>query len=321
MHLFCAQIIPDRNRRQRILKQKAYNYLTRRAKLNPVGFNEKILHRMAFDRNPLFKTLSDKIEVRRFVEERVGANLLIPIYTICNSPDQIVWGKLPEEFVCKVSHGSGGLIGVYQGVEKESALPLDLRSLSWQRYWVNPNKFIPTSAEAMLNKWLDSSYEWVPGCSPEWGYSGLEPRIVIEELLMGPDAKIAIQIQFYVFDGKVKLIRRAGTNSDGKRTMNYYSPNWQSLSVRLLGGSNNIQAENPQPKPIELSSMISIAEALGEALDFVRVDLYDLGTDIRFGEMTLYPSAGEGYWMPHEFNFELGAHWKIESKFAEYVSK
>ena len=103
--------------------------------------------------------------------------------------------------------------------------------------------------------------------------------------------------------------------------MNYYSPNWQSLSVRLLGGSNNIQAENPQPKPIELSSMISIAEALGEALDFVRVDLYDLGTDIRFGEMTLYPSAGEGYWMPHEFNFELGAHWKMESKFAEYVSK
>ena len=319
-YLFCSQVIPNRERQQRFLKQNAYNYLQRRAQQNPLGFNEKILYRMAFDRNPLFKTLSDKIEVRNFVEDRVGANLLIPVYAICDSPDQINWGKLPEEFVCKVSHGSGGLIGVYKNVEIDSALPLNLKALSWQRYWVNPERFIPSNAEAMLKKWLGLSYEWIPGCSPEWGYAGLQPRIIVEELLMGQDSKIAIQIQLYVFDGKVELIRSAGTNSYGKRTMNYYSKEWQSLSIQLLAGSRNAQAENSQPRPINLASMISVAEILGKGLDFVRVDLYDLDTDIRFGEMTLYPSAGEGCWMPRNFNFELGTHWKIPSHFAADIS-
>ena len=319
VYLFCSRIIPNRERRQRFLKQNAYNYLQRRAQQNPHGFNEKILYRMAFDRNPLFKILSDKIEVRKFVEDRVGVNLLTPVYTICDSPDQINWEKLPEEFVCKVSHGSGGLIGVYKDVEIKSALPLNLKALSWQRYWVNPERFIPSSAEAMLKKWLRSSYEWTPGCSPEWGYAGLHPRIIVEKLLMGQNSKIAKQIQLYVFDGKVGLIRSAGTNSYGARTMNYYSKEWQRLSIQLLGGSRSAQAENFQPKPVNLAFMISVAEILGKGLDFVRVDLYDLGTDIRFGEMTLYPSAGEGCWMPSNFNFELGAHWKITPHFAEDI--
>jgi hypothetical protein len=317
---FYAQIFFLGDKREVFLRQSSYLYLKKRAESNPINFNKKILHRMAFDRNPLFPTLTDKIAVRNYVEERVGTNLLIPALAICDSVSHLNWQQLPREFVCKVSHGSGGLIGVDKNVDKDSELPVETRRLSWQRYWVNPERFNPASAEAMLKKWLSVSYEWVPGRSPEWAYAGLRPRIIVEELLIGPDSKISTQTQFYVFDGKVKLILNAGRNNDGKRTMNFYSLDWQNLPVWFFGGSKFEQAENPQPKPLNLSSMISIAECLGEGLDFVRVDLYDLGTEIRFGEMTLYPSAGEPFLHPHNFNLELGMHWKLERGFAEYGS-
>lgn len=321
LHLLYARVNIQSDNRKAFLKQNSYDYLSRRTKQNPIGFDEKILYRMAFDRNPLFPILSDKIEVRSYVEKRVGENLLIPVFAICDSPEKLIWREFPQEFVCKVSHGSGGLIGVYHDVEIGVELPVEISKLGWQRYWVNPESFNPTSAEAMLRKWLSLSYEWVPGRSPEWGYSGLKPRVIVEELLLDPDSKNAIQIQFYVFDGKVKLIRKGVKSTDGTKDMHFYSTDWHRLAVKFSDGSKFTRVDDPQPKPENLSSMISIAERLGESLDFVRVDLYDLGSDIRFGEMTIYPSAGEPSLRPQSFNNELGDCWTIDTRFLEHGTK
>jgi hypothetical protein len=310
-YLLCARLYFTSDDPQAFLKQKSYNYLRRRAKRNPIGFDEKVLHRMAFDRNPLLHILSDKIEVRRYVEERVGEKLLIPVFAICDSPQKLNWQELPQEFVCKVSHGSGGLIGVYKDVEIDSELPVEISRLGWQRYWVNPESFNPSSAEVMLKKWLSLSYEWAPGRSPEWGYAGLKPRVIVEELLLRPNSKIATQIQFYVFDGKVKLIRKNVRSINGTKDMQFYTIRWDRLPIEFLDGVKYIRLEDPQPKPENLSSMISIAECLGEGLDFARVDLYDLGSDIRFGEMTMYPSGGSVSFGPQNFNIELGNCWKL----------
>ena len=38
--------------------------------------------------------------------------------------------------------------------------------------------------------------------------------------------------------------------------------------------------------------MIEIAERLGEGVDFVRVDLYDVDGRVVFGELTNYPAGG-----------------------------
>jgi hypothetical protein len=320
-YLFYARLNIKSENRQAFLKQHSYSYLSRRTKRNPIGFDEKVLYRMAFDRNPLFPVLSDKVEVRSYVEKRVGANLLIPVFAVCDSPENLTWQEFPPEFVCKVSHGSGGLIGVYKGVEISSELPTEIGRLGWQRYWVSPERFNPTSAEAMLKKWLSLNYEWVPGRSPEWGYAGLNPRIIVEELLIGTDSKIATQIQFFVFNGKVKLIRKGVRSVNGTKDMHFYSIEWELLPVEFFDGSKFSRIDIPQPKPEKLSSMISIAECLGEGLDFVRVDLYDLGSVVRFGEMTIYPSAGEYSLRPRDFNDELGNCWTLDTKFFEYSSK
>jgi hypothetical protein len=317
-HLLYALFNFTSDDRQAFLRQESYNYLRRRAKRNPISFDEKVIHRMAFDRNPLFPILSDKIGVRSYVEERVGEKLLIPVLAICDSQEKLNWQQFPQEFVCKVSHGSGGLIGVYKDVEIDSELPVEVGRLGWGQYWVNPESFNSSRAETMLKKWLSLSYEWIPGASPEWAYAGLKPRVIVEELLLRPDSKKATQIQFFTFDGKVKLIRRMVRSTDGTKDMQIYTVDWDRLPIKFIDGSRYIRSEDPQPKPEKLSSMISIAECLGEGLDFARVDLYDLGSDIRFGEMTMYPSGGNTFFLPRNFNFELGNCWTLNSSFFEY---
>lgn len=68
-------------------------------------------------------------------------------------------------------------------------------------------------------------------------------------------------------------------------------------------------------RPGNLLEMIKVASALGEGIDFVRVDLYDSTKGILLGEMTIYPEGG-GVDSPTTcpiFNNWLGSHWKLPS--------
>lgn len=57
--------------------------------------------------------------------------------------------------------------------------------------------------------------------------------------------------------------------------------------------------------------MISIAEQLAGDIDFVRVDLYDAGERIVFGELTNYPWGGIPIWNP-AFDEWLGSWWHLD---------
>lgn len=45
------------------------------------------------------------------------------------------------------------------------------------------------------------------------------------------------------------------------------------------------------PQPMEIKTMVEIAEKLSEGFPFVRVDLYNINHKIYFGEMTFTPAA------------------------------
>jgi hypothetical protein len=69
---------------------------------------------------------------------------------------------------------------------------------------------------------------------------------------------------------------------------------------------------SPVPaKPDNLLQMIEVAELLSGNLDFVRVDLYNIEKRIVFGEMTLYPSAGECAYIPKIWTETLGSWWEL----------
>ncbi|MFH2067840.1 MAG: ATP-grasp fold amidoligase family protein [Candidatus Omnitrophota bacterium] len=64
-------------------------------------------------------------------------------------------------------------------------------------------------------------------------------------------------------------------------------------------------------KPVQLDSMISLAELLGTPFDFIRVDLYLVNGRIYFGALTNYPESGRTSFTPVSHDFELGSKWKL----------
>lgn len=56
-------------------------------------------------------------------------------------------------------------------------------------------------------------------------------------------------------------------------------------------------------------TMRGFARELSNGFDFLRVDLYDVGDRVVFGEFTLYPSGGRHPFQPSSWDYRLGAFW------------
>jgi hypothetical protein len=86
---------------------------------------------------------------------------------------------------------------------------------------------------------------------------------------------------------------------DHSRTL--YDKGWNYLPVTLkFKQGRQIQ------RPSNLDEMLSIAKKLSRGFDYVRVDLYSIGKDIFFGEMTNYPGNGMEKFDPIDFDYKLG---------------
>src|SRR5690606_13634753 len=73
----------------------------------PATFSDHITHRLLYDRNPLLKTICDKIEVKAFVADRVGVRHTVPLLGAWTRGSDIAWNDLPESFILKPSFLSG----------------------------------------------------------------------------------------------------------------------------------------------------------------------------------------------------------------------
>ena len=60
-------------------------------------------------------------------------------------------------------------------------------------------------------------------------------------------------------------------------------------------------------RPSGLEEMLEIAGILGKDFRYVRVDLYNLDGQIRFGEMTFTPASGYGKWNSNEQDDLVGS--------------
>ena len=86
-----------------ILTDKAFTSLEFRRRLgksldlkNPKTFNEKIQWIKLYDRNPLMTRYADKYEVKKIVENKVGAHILNELYGVFESADEIDFDMLPQ---------------------------------------------------------------------------------------------------------------------------------------------------------------------------------------------------------------------------------
>lgn len=100
-------ILPDKIYIKKLYKARTGKELNLK---NPQTFNEKQNWLKLYDRRPEYTTMVDKYKVREFVAEKIGEEYLVPLLGVWDSPDEIDFDALPNEFVLKCNHDNGVII-------------------------------------------------------------------------------------------------------------------------------------------------------------------------------------------------------------------
>ena len=271
----------------------------------PRTFNEKVVYKMAWDRNPMLRVFADKVAARDHVARVVGPHLLATQYAVVDDPRDLDLTGLPTRYVVKPSHASGAVIIVHDLADPAHRLPVLPGDRGWTgaTAWVRPEHLDRHRFDAMCDHWLRHDY-WRALGSTEWAYRGIPRRLVVEEFLE-EDGSIARDFKFMVVHGRVTWFRVNQHRGDGETTA-HFDRDGTPLPFEY---SNPRPAETPA-LPANLDEMIGIAEALGADTDLVRVDLYDADGRIIFGELTNYPSAGRASFDPPEYDTIMGEPWR-----------
>ena len=77
---------------------------------NPHTFNEKLQWLKLYDRKPEYTRMVDKYEAKKYVASVIGEEHIIPTLGVWNSFEEIDFDTLPDQFVLKCTHDSGGLV-------------------------------------------------------------------------------------------------------------------------------------------------------------------------------------------------------------------
>ncbi len=228
---------------------------------HPRTLTHHLYHRMARDRDPLLRVTSDKFALRGFVESHLGPGHLPDLYALLDSAEELQALELPSCYVVKATHGSGMTSVVRQDAPDTRA-----------------------AIVRQARRWLATPYWRKNG---EWGYQGVPPRLIIEELLGGEEAEVPPDWKWLCFGGRAALVQVDFNRFTG-HTRNFYYPDGTPAPVRMYYPQGPVIALPPT-----WDAMRSIAECLAREFAFVRVDLYALRERIVVGEMTHYPHRRE----------------------------
>lgn len=183
---------------------------------------------------------------------------------IFDSFDEINFDELPDQFVLKCTHDSGGLI-----ICKDKS-KLDI-----------------ASAKSKINDSLKNNY-YLDG--REWPYKNVKPRILCEKYMVDESGYELKDYKFFCFDGVAKFLFEACDRGvEGEEVkFDFYDINWKHLPIKQ--GHENY--EGSHQKPNNFDEMIAVAEKLSKGFPHVRVDLYNINGKIYFGEMTFFHFSG-----------------------------
>lgn len=256
---------------------------------NPKRFTEKLQWYKLYYRDPLMAQCADKYEVRKYVEQCGLGSILNCLYGIYDSPEEIDFEKLPESFVIKDTLGGGGNAVIL--VEDKSKL--DEKSVRKQiAEWVNEP----------INKKH-------PG--REWVYDGKKHRIIVEELIpSNPETGGLIDYKFFCFHGKVEFLYIIADRKVGEKAgIGIFDANCRRLGVIRPDEEPLTRIIN---RPDNYDKLKQTAEILAKPFPEARVDFYNEGNQIRFGEITFFNASGYMTFEPDEFDFDIGKKLKLD---------
>lgn len=267
---------------------------------NPQTFNEKLQWLKLYDRKPEYTMMVDKYKVREYIKEKLGEEYLIPLLGVWDKAEDIDFDKLPNQFVLKCTHDSGGLC-----------------------ICRDKNTFDVKQCKDYLDNRLTHNYYklW-----REWPYKNVVPKIIAEQyidvtqnspLKCGDIISVEelqckqglLDYKFMCFSGRVQaLFLDIGVvKGSSKHAENYYR-NVYDREFNLLPVKETRENYPLKIKmPDNFNQMVEIAEKLSSGIPHVRIDLYNIKGRIFFGEFTFFHGSGlSNFFIPKEWDKIFG---------------
>ena len=252
----------------------------------PRTYSEKLQWLKLYYHNPLYTTLVDKYAVKDYVASAIGGEFIIKTLGVWDKFDSIDFNSLPDQFVLKCTHDSGGLV-----------ICKDKSQLSIQE------------ARKVINKSLSHNFYYA---GFEWPYKNVKPRIIAEEYMEDTKTKELRDYKFFCFDGVVKFLfiatERQKEGEDVK--FDFFDANFNHLPFRQGHENAPILPE----KPSRFEDMKAIAEKLSKGIPHVRIDLYEVDGRVYFGEYTFFHHGGWTPFDPAEWDLTFGKEIHLPEK-------
>ena len=244
---------------------------------NPQTYNEKLQWLKLYDRRPEYTQMVDKVEAKKFVANIIGEEHIIPTIAVYDRVEDINFETLPNQFVLKCTHDSGGIV-----VCKDKS------------------KLNKKAALAKLERGLSRNYYYQ---NREWPYKNVKPRIIAEKYMSNGGEELE-DYKVHNFNGtpEVILVCRDRYKETGL-TEDFFSHHWEHLDILR---PDHPQASKPISRPKELEEMIRLSEKLSKDIPFVRTDFYTINNKVYFGELTFFPSSGMKTFIPDKWDKTFG---------------
>lgn len=244
---------------------------------NPKTFNEKLQWLKLHDRNPEYTKMVDKYAVREYIKEKIGEEYLIPLLGVWDSFDEIDFDKLPEQFVLKCTHDSGGLV-----------ICKDKSKLDMEK------------ARKKISACLKNNYYWT---GREWPYKKLVPRIIAEKYMVDESGTELKDYKFFCFDGEPKCLFIA-TDRPHDTKFDFYDVEFKHLPFT----NGHPYSGRELKKPQGFDEMLRLARILSKGIKQSRIDFYDINGKVYFGEITFFHWSGFMPFEPEEWDYTLGSY-------------
>ncbi len=246
-------ILPDKIYLKKLFKLRTGKKLNLKT---PKTFNEKGNWLKLYDRRPEYTVMVDKYKAREYISERIGAQYLVPLLGVWNSPEEIDFDSLPNEFVLKCNHDNGVII-----CRDKSKLDIE-----------------KTKKELAFRLSRDY-YKKLR----EWPYKNVPRKIICEKFMYPKEGENTVDYKLMCFNGKVRLVALYAERFTGNLKEDYYTPEWNHVSL-----VDKEEAGDIYEKPIFFDEMVAIAEKLSKGIPVLRVDFNVWKDMLAVGEMTFF---------------------------------
>ena len=245
---------------------------------DPKTYNEKLQWLKLYDRNPEYTAMVDKYEVKKYISSCIGDEFIIPTLGVWDRFEDIDFSILPNQFVLKCTHDSGGLVVCR-----------------------DKSKFDVEEARKKIDSCLTRNYFYM---HREWPYKDVKPRILAEVYMEDPSTAELRDYKFFCFNGEPKALFVATDRLKAGEEVkfDFFDMDYNHLALR----NGHPNSKEPPQKPLMFEQMKELAKKLSNGIPHVRVDFYEVDGRVYFGEMTFFHFSGIVPFEPVEWDYKFG---------------